>query len=142
MVVFYFWSPIGYCMWSSKTVLRCSHIFNQLSISMISSILTLDLILGLFLTFWGSNGLFLGSDQGSKKNFCVYSWSRTTFILYVSVYSHICFYLILGLFLTFWGPNGLFLGSVWGLKSILGSTHVFEQLLFSIIPSFLSFDFD
>ena len=49
--------------------------------------------------------------------------------------------LILGLFWTFWGPNRLFSG--WkGLKTVLGSTHVVKQLLFSIVASILTFDFD
>ena len=29
-----------------------------------------------------------------------------------------------------------------GSKIVLGSTHVVEQLLFSIVPSILTFDFD
>ena len=48
----------------------------------------------------------------------------------------------MGLFLTFWGPNGLFLGSGFGLKTVLGSTHVVEKLSFSMFPSILTFDFD
>ena len=28
------------------------------------------------------------------------------------------------------------------LKNVLGSTHVVEELLFSIVPSILTFDFD
>ena len=44
------------------------------------------------------------------------------------------FDLILGLFLTFWSPNGLLLGLGYGSKSFLGSNHVVEQLLFSILP--------
>ena len=43
------------------------------------------------------------------------------------------FDLILGIFLTFWGPNVLYLGSMWGSKTVLGSTHVVEQLSFSMI---------
>ena len=35
------------------------------------------------------------------------------------------------IFLLFWGPNELF----------LGSTHVVEQILFSIVSSILIFDF-
>ena len=34
--------------------------------------------------------------------------------------------------------NGIALGS----KTVLGFTHVAEQLLFSIVPSILNFDFD
>ena len=72
----------------------------------------------------------------------VYSCSCSTFILYVSVNSGIGFYLILGSFLTFLGPNGLFLGLWKGSKTVLGSTHVVEQLSFSMLPSILTFDFD
>ena len=49
---------------------------------------------------------------------------------------------MLGLFLTFWDANKLFLGSGQGSKTILGSTHVVEQLIFSIVPSILTFDFE
>ena len=44
------------------TVLRSTHVVEQLSFSMFLSILTFDfdLILGSFLTFLGPNGLFLG----------------------------------------------------------------------------------
>ena len=43
------------------------------------------------------------------------------------------FDLILGSFFTFLSPNGIFLGSMWGSKTVLGSTYVVEQLLFSMI---------
>ena len=47
----------------STTVLGSTHVVEQLSFSMFPSILTFDfdIILGSFLTFWGPNGLFLGS---------------------------------------------------------------------------------
>ena len=48
----------------------------------------------------------------------------------------------MGSFFTFWGPNGLFLGLWKGSKTVLGSTHVVEQLSFSMLPSILTFDFD
>ena len=51
------------------------------------------------------------------------------------------FDLILGLFFTFWGPNVLVLGSMWDSKTVLGYTHVVEQLSFSMIPSILTFEF-
>ena len=44
--------------------------------------------------------------------------------------------------LTFWGPNELFLGLWKGSKIVLGSTHVVEQLSFSMLPSILTFDSD
>ena len=40
---------------------------------------------------------------------------------------------ILSLFLTFFGPNGQFLGLMRGSKTVLVSTHVVEQLSFSMI---------
>ena len=52
------------------------------------------------------------------------------------------FELILGSFFTFWGPNGLYLWFGKGLITVLGSTHVVEQLLFSIFSSILIFDFE
>ena len=47
-----------------------------------------------------------------------------------------------GHFELFWGPNELFLGSGYSSRTVLGSTHVVEQLLFSIVPSILTLDFD
>ena len=37
---------------------------------------------------------------------------------------------------------GYFLGSGFGSKTVLGSTHVVEQLSFSMFLSILTFDFD
>ena len=51
------------------------------------------------------------------------------------------FDLILGSFFIFWSPNGLFFGSGLVSKTVFGSTHVVEQLSFSIVPSILTFDF-
>ena len=48
------------------------------------------------------------------------------------------FDLILGSFLTFWSILGVRVG----FKKCFGSTHVVEQLLFSMFSSFLTFDFD
>ena len=42
----------------------------------------------------------------------------------------------------FWGPDGLVLGSGLGSKIVFGSTHVAKELLFSIVSSILTFDFD
>ena len=52
------------------------------------------------------------------------------------------FYLILVSFWSFLGPSGLFWESGYGLKTVLGSTHGVEQLLFSVFPSIMTFDFD
>ena len=92
---------------------------------MFSSTLTFDF--DFILNFWGQNGLFLGSGQGSKT--VLESTHVVTSILTFD------FNLILGSFLTFWGPNGLCLGSGQVLKTALGSIHVVEQLLFSIVTS-------
>ena len=43
------------------------------------------------------------------------------------------FDLILGSLFTFWGPNGLLLGLRKSSKTVLGSTHVVEQLSFDLI---------
>ena len=45
-------------------------------------------------------------------------------------------------FLAFWGKEiGYFEG--WGqVQIVLGSTHIVQQLLFSLFPSILTFDFD
>ena len=48
----------------------------------------------------------------------------------------------MGSILAFWRPNGLCLGSGFGSKTVLMSTHLVEQLLFSIVPSVQTFDFD
>ena len=47
-----------------------------------------------------------------------------------------------GSFLAFWGPIGQFLGLRKGSKTDLGSTHVVEQLSFSMFLSILTFEFD
>ena len=58
-------------------------------------------------------------------------------------FSILIFYfdLILGSFLTFLGRNGLFLGLGKSSNTGLGSTHVVEQLSFSMFSSILTFDF-
>ena len=43
--------------------------------------------------------------------------------------------------MDFWDPKGHFLGSGYGSKTVLGSTHVVEQHLFSILSSILTLDF-
>ena len=54
--------------YGSKTVFGSTHVVEQLSFSLVPSILTFDfdLISGSFLTFWGPNGVFLGLWLGSK----------------------------------------------------------------------------
>ena len=48
------------------TVLRSTHVVEQLSFPLFLSILTFDFdsILGSFFTFWGPNGLVLGLGKG------------------------------------------------------------------------------
>ena len=54
-----------------KLFFGSTHVVEQLLFSMFPSILAFDfdLILGLFFTFWGPNGLFFGLEQGSKSVF-------------------------------------------------------------------------
>ena len=66
-----FWGKeIGYFegLGQVQIVLGSTHVVQQLLFSLFPSILMFDfdLILGLFLTFLGTNGLFLGSMWGSK----------------------------------------------------------------------------
>ena len=49
--------------------------------------------------------------------------------------------MIFGSFFSFWGPNELFLGSGLVSKIVLGFTHIGDQLLFSVVPSILTFNF-
>ena len=49
---------------------------------------------------------------------------------------------ILGSFFTLGGPNGLFFGLEKDRNTVLGTTHVVEQLHFSMLPYILTFDFD
>ena len=71
MVVFTFWCPNGLFLGSgkgSKTILWSTNVVEQLSFSILPSILTFefDIILGSFLTFWGPNGYFWGWGRGQK----------------------------------------------------------------------------
>ena len=68
--------------------MESTHIVEQLSFSMLPSILTFDfdLILGSFLTFWGPNGLFLGF----KNCFGVSSYKLIIFVFRVSISAPSC----------------------------------------------------
>ena len=66
--------------------------------------------------------------------FEVYSYSAATFFFLFPSILAFDFDLIWGSFFYFWGPNGLVLGSVCSSETVLGSTHVADQLSFSIIP--------
>jgi len=84
----------------------------------------------------------LGLEHGLKtvlgSNYVVEQLSSSLFF-----FSILTFYfdLILWSFFTFWGPNRLFLGLRKSSKTVLGSTHVVEQLLFSMFSSILIFNF-
>ena len=88
------------------------HVVEQLSFSMLPSILTFDfdLIFGSFFTFWGPNGLFLGSEKSLKTDLgSTHVVEQLSISMFLSILTFE-FDLILGSFFTFWGPNGLFLG--------------------------------
>ena len=94
------------------SVLRSTHVVEQLSFSMFPSTLAFDfdLMLGSFLTFWGPNGLFLGLGGGSTTVLgSTHIVEQLSFSMFPSILTF-DFDLILGSFLTFGGPNGLFLG--------------------------------
>ena len=62
------------------------------------------------MTFWGPNGIFLGSGCGPKTVLgSTHVVKEISFSMFPSIQTF-DFDLILGSFLTFWGPNGLFLG--------------------------------
>ena len=61
-----------------------------------------------------------------------WAWGRVG-QLYLSIQTF-DFDSIFGSFFTFWGHNGLFLGFGKGPNNVLGSTHVVEQLYFSMLP--------
>ena len=89
-----------------------THVVKELSFTMFPSIQTFDfdLNLGLFLSFWGPNGLFLGLGKGPNIILgSTHAVEQFSFCMFSSILIF-DFYLILGSFFTFWGPNGLILG--------------------------------
>ena len=112
--------------------------------------IVIDLILGSFWAFgWPKCFCFFGVRVRFKNCLWFYSCSWTTFIFYVSFNSDfwcwpnflfVC--LFLGLFMDFWGPTGLFWGLGSGRKTVFGSTHIVQQLFFSMFPSILILEFD
>ena len=93
-----------------KIVLRSTHVVEQLSFTMLPSILTLDfdLILRSFFTFWGPNGLLLRLESGSKTVLrSTHVVEQLSFSLFLSILTF-DFDLILGSFLTFWALSGYF----------------------------------
>ena len=91
-----------------------THVAKQLSFSMFLSI--------------------FGVGVGFENCFGVHSCSVTTFIFFVYFNSDF------GSFWAFWGPNGLFSGLGQDSKTVLGSTHVVQQLSFSMVLSILTID--
>ena len=75
--------------------------------------------------FWGGSWV--------RQLFWGLLMSLNNFSLFLSILTF-DFDLILRSFLTFWGSNGLFLCQLWGSKTVLGSTHVVEQLSITMIP--------
>ena len=110
----------------SFLILICANIFLEFALIL------------LFVPWWAIFGVRIGF----KNYFGVYSCSWKTFIFFVSYNSDIWFRLNFRVIFDFLGPNGLFLGLWKGSKTILGSTHVVEQLSFSMLPSIMTFDFD
>ena len=89
-----------------------TRVVKQLSFSVFLSILTFDfdLILGSFLTFWGSNGLFSGSGWGSKTiSRSIHVVEPLLFSIVPSIQTFF-FGFILGSFVSFWGPDLVFFG--------------------------------
>ena len=77
-----------------------THVVEQLSFSMLPSILTFDfdLILGSFLTFWGPNELFLGLGKGPNTVLgSTHVVEQLSFCMFLSILIF-DFYLILGSF--------------------------------------------
>ena len=60
-------------------------------------------------------------------------FSESSFCMFPSILLFV-FDLILGSFLTFWRPKGLYLGLGKCSITILESTHVVQQLIFSMLP--------
>ena len=72
----------------SKTVLGSTYVVEQLSFSMLFSILTFDsdLIFGSFSTFGGPNGLFLGLRKSSKTGLrCIRVVVQLLFCMFPSI---------------------------------------------------------
>ena len=91
-----------------------TYIVEQLSFSIFPSILTFDfdLILGLFLSFWGPNGLFLGSGFGLRTVFgSTHVVEQLSFSMFPSILTFV-FDLIFGSFSSFGALMGYFWG--WG----------------------------
>ena len=85
----------------------------QILFSLFPSILMFDfdLILGLFLTILGPNGLYFGSMWGSKNVLGSTHVDEQLLFSIVPAILTFNFDFILGSFFTFWGPNGQLLGS-------------------------------
>ena len=79
------------------------------------------------MSFWGPNGLFLGSGNGPKTVLgSTHVVEQHSFSMLPSILTF-DYDLILGSFLTFCGPNGLFSGSGFANGLFLGLGRV-QQL--------------
>ena len=96
--------------------------------------MNLTSFLGHFLLFGAPMGFFWGRGRVHKLIWGLLMLLSNFHFLRFLQFGLLEFDLILGLFLSFWSPNGLLLGLGYGSKSFLGSNHVVEQLLFSILP--------
>ena len=100
------------------------------------------LIFGVIIYFWGPLRTIFGVEEGFKHLFWVYSCSLTTFIFYDFFNSDswigLCFWVVI----DFLGPKWTIFGIWVGFKNCLGSTHVVEQLLFSMFSLNFTFYFD
>ena len=94
----------------SKKVLGCTHVVKHLLFSTFSSILAFDfdLILGLFLTFWGPNGLFFGLRWGSITVLGTTNVVEQILFFIVPSFLTFDFDVILGAFLIFGALMGYF----------------------------------
>ena len=119
-----------------------THVVEQLSFSIIRSILifAFNLILGLLFTFWGPNGLFFvlffWVKVGFENYFGVILCSWTNFIFHVFFISDFWFWLDFRVVFDSLGTLiGYFCVQCRVQKLFLGSTHLLEQLSFSMISS-------
>ena len=102
---------------------RSTHVAEQHMFSMSPLILAFTFIQ----FFWGKIGYFEGWGQIQIVFGSTHIVQQLLFSLLPSILTF-DFDSILGSFLTFWGPDGLFLRLGYRSKTVLGSTHVVEQL--------------
>ena len=156
--VFAFWCPNGWFLglgYDSKTFFESTHIAEQLLFSMLLWFLTfiVDLILGSFMAFWGPMGLFFWLGKGSKDVLgAAYIIHRLLFSRNGSIWALIY---ILNVLTHFWKFLKRFWRQTdrptdtqdWPIKvttrdlQFFGYIHIDRKLLFSMLPSILTFNF-